>query len=89
MMSGESRETVCEEAVLLGWPLPPALHGLEEAVECRGLPDLAVLQREGLDLHKVVLHVDDLVADQRLQEHTHLCVGGGSITHSYVTHTSV
>lgn len=57
---------------LLGWfGLGRRLSGvqrLEEAEEAGGFADAAELDAEGLDLDEKVLHVDDLVPDQRLQE---------------------
>lgn len=41
---------------------------LEEAEEAGSFADAAELDAEGLDLDEKVLHVDDLVPDQRLQE---------------------
>lgn len=49
----------------------PGVKGLEEAEEAGSLTDAAELDAEGLDLDKEVLHVDDLVPDQRLQEDAH------------------
>lgn len=57
---------------LLGWfGLGRRLSGvqcLEEAEEASGFADAAELDAEGLDLDEKVLHIDDLVPDQRLQE---------------------
>lgn len=44
------------------------VQGLEQAEEAGGFSDAAELDAEGLDLDEEVLHVDDLVSDQRLQE---------------------
>lgn len=56
----------------LGWfGLGRRLSGvqrLEEAEEAGGFADAAELDAEGLDLNEKVLHIDDLVPDQRLQE---------------------
>jgi hypothetical protein len=53
-------------AVALRW-----LHGLQESEESGRLSDLGELDAEGLHLNEQVLDVDDLVADQRLQEDAH------------------
>jgi hypothetical protein len=53
-------------AVALRW-----LHGLQESEESGRLSDLGELDAEGLYLNEQVLDVDDLVADQRLQEDAH------------------
>lgn len=47
------------------------IQGLEEAEEAGCFPYAAELNAKGLHLDEQVLHVDDLVPDQRLQEHTH------------------
>lgn len=44
------------------------VQGLEEAEKAGSLADAAELDAEGLNLDEEVLHVDDLVPDQRLQE---------------------
>lgn len=49
----------------------PSVQGLEEAEEASSFTDTAELDAEGLDLDEEVLHIDDLVPDQRLQEDTH------------------
>ena len=41
---------------------------LEEAEQSGGFADSAELDAEGLNLDEEVLHVDDLVSDQRLKE---------------------
>ena len=52
------------------WGVFPRVQGLEEPEEAGGLSYAAELDAEGLDLDEQVLDVDDLVPDQRLQEHT-------------------
>lgn len=47
------------------------VQGLKKAEEAGGLADAAELDAEGLHLDEQVLHVDDLVPDQRLEEHAH------------------
>lgn len=48
-----------------------SVQGLEEAEEAGCLADAAELDAEGLDLDEEVLHVDDFVTDQRLEEDAH------------------
>ena len=47
------------------------LERLEQPEEPCRLPNSAELDAEGLDFDEKVLNVDDLVSDQRLQEHAH------------------
>lgn len=47
------------------------IQGLEEAEEAGCFPYAAELNAKGLHLDEQVLHVYDLVPDQRLKEHTH------------------
>lgn len=49
----------------------PSIKGLEKTKEAGSFTDATELDTEGLDFDEEVLHVDDLVPDQRLQKHTH------------------
>lgn len=44
------------------------VQGLEQAEEAGSFADAAELDAEGLNFDEEVLHVDDLVSDQRLKE---------------------
>ena len=46
------------------------LERLEQPEKPCRLPNSAELDTEGLDLDEEILHVDNLVSDQRLQENT-------------------
>lgn len=67
------RDTAPSEDLLDAAPLGPSLRLLErfeQPKEARRLADVAELNAECLHLDEQVLHVDDLVADQGLQEDT-------------------